>query len=192
MPDTRLLPTQSSRRKQVKCLLCGQHETRDDAGVCPECRQLIKDGEAFRRLKGLQETGDLETSRTALYFRLYHREGVAGTNSDLRADWQDAALALTGGEREYVYHQPAAWRELPPAQLDSPKIGSDSTDDTYILCAPVGRAALLLKLYQATVDLLATAYAEGRRDGESFITRMVDGELTINQTLDPATRRAGR
>lgn len=182
------------RRKAIACVAaCGQ-DTLNLSGLCDGCKSLIRDGESFRRLKGKVNGADglgLERAPMVHYWPLYHFRGNAKKDKNGLAEiFRDALLALAGAESEWIHREPRAWSSLPVAkgiECVAGLLRQDSLD--YTVVAPSGQIARIQQVYQACVDLMAQAFAEGYWKGDNMLARLADGELSMNDLADKAARR---
>lgn len=177
---------------------CGQG-TYDPDALCRECRQLIRDGQAFHDLKGLLQPGDLEQAPTTNRWLTYHFAGEITDRSKEQYRFQEAVMALAGARSEYYYNRPVAWDKLSDAPLgpDLKKVGqprgksTSGFDEPFVMVAPAGKIALVQEAYEAAVNLMAISHREGVREGEHLLNKLIDGQLTMADTYDRAAREEG-
>ena len=161
-----------ARRKPVNCLLCNE-ETYDPDKICDYCRNLWERG---KLLKEQAESGEVEAISIANYWYLSHHWGKL--NEDATARIKKAILALTDAHETAL----GFW------ELHS-KVAIGSTGDRFQKPASTGyilkpgKKELLIELIQAIRGLSASEYQEGKSDGERFLSRLANNEISMNDLV---------
>jgi len=164
--------------------------TTASAPIAPACGATAR---VSAKLRGLAQPGDLETALSGLYWPLYprHYQGDGRIDdSQLRRDLQQALEQLAGvvPSREPYSGRPTAWQKL--VEIAVPMQDSNRFNPSnHWVVAPAGHLALLGRIFEMIVALLAAASQDGYERGSSLITRLANGDLAMNDLLDPAARK---
>lgn len=187
----------ANRRKPVICVLCELEETKNDSGVCSRCTRSYMIGRAYERYhEDLKSSGEQIVGRIPHYpsfsrgYALEHREVVKlyGDDGHLFEDSElgKAVIALA---------------DIAPTRRNDPDVtvmfapgkekNHDYREDAYAVGSRFTFAALQ-KVFVLLNRVLHNEYREGYRDGQSVITSLASGSMTVEQLNEYETKRKVR
>lgn len=158
------------------CPGCGEVSRRRAAAkVCPDCQQLMKDGEIYRSILKAESQFDLvyvpEAHRPHDYPYLY-RAGDKGTEF-CRAF--SALVHLLGKP-----HKTGSRHDLPDL-VPHPPMSDNHLSYGVVMALPKGSAPLLGKIYETVRLMLLDAYKEGKDEGTDLLNQLAKGELSADE-----------
>lgn len=168
---------QRYRRKPHPCVLCEKY-TYDWDHICRDCRQAWRKGARFQeaedKMAALPE-GMIEAV-VARYWYTYHFAGTTGDKYHLAGILSESLLELVHASlASGSWGGGSGWAIGYPTDYNR----GDITKQRYLIPGDQHTLDLLQKVYEVVCDLMATAYEEGRRRGQSFITDLAEGKLTV-------------
>lgn len=164
------------RRKAIPCALCAR-ETLDDQGVCNTCRRDAAEG---RRIRQKIEAGEVKVYSVCQGWELGHSYGKADSEANTRI--YDAVLTLAKAEpTEHL-----RWTNDRPVGLMRVPMSWSPPRNNYLMTPETYEA--MEELIKAICDLAAYSYELGMDRGESFITRLANDEISLEQLISRNTR----
>lgn len=166
------------RRKASPCVLC-KADTQNWDYVCDQCRVDRKSGASIREAQGKLPDG-LTDATIAWHWDLYHHYGQVGKwhegKNDPRAILPDRLRRLVGATestKNYVGKMLIVGR----AKNSQSVITGPSS--YYLIHGDESTPILLQEIFEAICDLMADAYRDGLRRGQSFVTDLAEGKMSV-------------
>jgi len=176
------------RRKDVPCVICGK-PTRTRSAVCGPCVHDADVGHRVREKKA--ETGPVVTWIADLDYSFAHQKAGTLDRRDSEKELSrafEALLRAIGGSR--TDHEPT-W-DVPG--VEKVRVDHDSRygDTPYYRewVLPRTLAAELNALVNAIQGIVSSAYINGVDMGESFIARIAQGDVSIEDINEHEVLRA--
>jgi hypothetical protein len=187
------------RKKPILCVLCERENTRNASGVCSECKWTYENG---KRLidKFSDDKGELVSVR--INNRLTspsHAYGRGAAQRRAAYKWPTrpsetliaAVLRCAGAALTWTTYAPnlnSGEKEVPPITVEN-LLYETGTGDAKAIMAPITKIEDLRVFFQALVDLMAEQYEKGYDAADSLLTRLANGELTVNELNDKKARQ---
>lgn len=176
--------TAGQRRKAITCLLCQDNHTVNRDGVCEPCKNDWQRGRAFRALAKAGGDEEREIIYSVDYWYIYAFAGEAQPmrRHDLTTTLQKVLLQLAEAEDLESHNWRSGYAAPEPESRDviigwTKNCRTDYHRSKYV--ARRGSGELLRIAYRCIVDLLAEAYADGARKGQSMLHGLATGERTV-------------
>lgn len=167
------------RRSPSPCVLC-KANTQNWDYVCNQCRVDRNSGASIREAQGKLPDGLTETTM-AWHWDLYHHYGQAGKwredyKSDPRAILPDRLRRLVGATastKGYV------GKMLIVGRAKNNRSSITGPESYYLIHGDEGTPILLQEIFEAICDLMADAYRDGLHRGQSFVTDLAEGKMSV-------------
>ena len=186
------------RQKPVLCVLCEREETRNASGVCSQCRWIYENGKRFMG-KFSDDKAELISVRINTHLtNPSHNYGRNATQRDAAYGWPAhpddvliaAVMRCAGAEITWATYAPNLKKKNDmPMITVADLMHEEGTGDAKAVMAPADKIEDIRIFFQALVDLMAEQYEKGYGAADSLLTRLADGNLTINQLNDKGARR---
>lgn len=187
------------RQKPVLCVLCEREETLNASGVCSQCKWIYENG---KRLMDKFSDDKAELVSVQINNRLTSPSHAYGRNATQRRAayrWPQrpsdtiiaAVMRCAGAEITWATYAPNLKKEnddMPTITVDHLLYETDAGDAKAVM-APTNRIEDIRVFFQALVDLMAEQYEKGYDAADSLLTRLANGDLTINQLNDKQARQ---
>ena len=186
----------ANRRKPVVCVLCEKEEaeTKNDSGVCSACLRSYMVGKAYERYHENLKSSEEEIVARIPNYPSFSR-GYALERSEVEK--------LYGGDG-YLHEDSElgkavlALADITPTRKNDPDVtvmfgpgrenSHDYREDAYAVGSRL-TFATLQKVFVLLNRVLHNQYREGYRDGQSVITSLASGAMTVDQLNEYETKR---
>lgn len=161
-------------------------------GICPECNRLVEDGRRYRRqmakaARVLVRCLTAEFPGGLPYLRhvgSFHDDPAERFRTAYHAVLRECAvLPSSKQDNRYLATPPKCLPVLP----DRDTSGMRSTCE--VLFVAPGAADALQQLYVAVQEMLDEAHAEGRQEGDNFVSQLVSGDVSMKDLTDVSAEK---
>lgn len=168
--------TDNSRRKPVACALC-KEETTDRDAICEHCRLSHALGEAYRQAQA-DEAGTRRTLITVPH-SLY-----PGAPSEIEADLDVRPHSAARELMHAIINLADVEAPIAHVNMKGKRVGFTANDhdgyfETSRYLATEETADLLNRIFALVRMALAYEKDQGRKHGESFVTKLAAGQISL-------------
>lgn len=183
-----------SARKPRTCAGCGQKTTWDETQLCFNCQAVFELGLAYQQMLATADTGDVVLVDVDYDFSVL----PGGLSVDLTTLEKDPLHAYYNASKELRQVMLQLSGLIPVFQHASRSVKADEVThrvqlhentEFQLYAGSAEKIELLNKAMQLVAIIVGCANLRGQHSGRNLLRRIMDGELTVEETLAIEARK---